>query len=52
MLARRRVHGARREPGRPDAEVLYRSGDVSLTAGPGGGGVAALPAHGAAVVRY
>ncbi|EYT51750.1 malto-oligosyltrehalose trehalohydrolase [Kocuria sp. UCD-OTCP] len=39
-------------PGRPDAEVLYRSGDVSLTAGSGGGGVAALPAHGAAVVRY
>jgi len=25
---------------------------VSLTAGSGGGGVAALPAHGAAVVRY
>jgi maltooligosyltrehalose trehalohydrolase len=39
-------------PGRADAEVLFRSGDVGLAAGPDGGALAALPAHGAAVVRW
>ncbi|ALU40643.1 malto-oligosyltrehalose trehalohydrolase [Kocuria flava] len=38
-------------PGTAGAEVLFRSGEVSLSAGDDGGALAQLPPHGAAVVR-